>query len=84
MYLTNEQSEFLIAEVAERLKDIAYSKCEDTVRNSLAELGFGKAIPDNEPEDSSLTFYFDIEMLVADLRQILARYDRTKQQLHIL
>jgi len=74
--ITDEEFEYLVQEIAERIKDVVYINAEEKVRKAL-EIIRDKILV--EDQDREIQFRFTVIMLFGDLRQIIARYRRKKQ-----
>ncbi len=65
----------IIAEVSERLKDLAYWNAEKTAKNLLRKLG-GIDTLLNDNSATELEFIFSYIMVAGDIQQIVARERR--------
>jgi hypothetical protein len=80
--LTLPEKKFLIYELAERIKDLAYINAEEKVEqalNALLEKVKDKELDLNQPIE--ITFHY--QFLLNDLLQILARFKRFKEGMQL-
>jgi hypothetical protein len=80
--LTLPEKKFLIYELAERIKDLAYINAEEKVEqalNALLEKVKDKELDLNQPIE--ITFHY--QFLLNDLLQILARFKRFEEGMQL-
>lgn len=77
MKITKDEYEIMKTEIAERLRDAVYSDAELQVDSMFRKSRLRRNIPDKWPDGDKLVFTFSVDMLVGDLRQIVARPRRT-------
>lgn len=73
--LTDEEKEYVARELAERLKDVVYSKAYDNARE-LVERVNGAELRKND----FLAVTFEIRIIANDLLQIVSRFRRLKEK----
>jgi hypothetical protein len=80
--LTLAEKKFLICELAERIKDLAFISAEERVEqalNALLEKVKDKELDLNQPIE--ITFHY--QFLLNDLLQVLARFKRFKEGMQL-
>lgn len=77
--LTNEEYEQIIQELVGRVKDLVYSDLEKHVKQRLPKELLNDIINDLESEEP-LNIQYNIAFLGNDIRQILARIRRKKDE----
>lgn len=74
MKATKEEEHLIIAEIAERLRDVIYIGATKSSAKMLHSLGVNKMLNGDSAEE--FTFTFRIGMYAGDIQQIVARHRR--------
>ena len=78
MKISQAEYRIVASEIAERLKDTVYFSAESKANEMLHELGFYAGARDKEYDNTDFTLTFEITIMMADIRQIVARQRRQK------